>query len=154
MPNSKTRTTRTPAFWYIPRRPMITHTSDSHQIPSQNKSKSKLQTLKKLPKIEILQKTLQATHLPKLLAKMYPYEMDLTRTVGATERICDAGRTRDGRTDGRTDGVIPPNNFVGGYNEEKASNFFHSRGNILLIQSSTWRRGFKIVYANLTKKIQ
>ena len=41
-----TRTTRTPAFWDTPRRPMITHTSDSHQIPSQNNTKSKLQILK------------------------------------------------------------------------------------------------------------
>ena len=38
-----TRTTRTPAFCDTPRRPMITHTSDSHQIPSQNNTKSKLQ---------------------------------------------------------------------------------------------------------------
>ena len=37
-------TTTTPAFWDTPRRrPMITHTSDSHQIPIQNKTKSKLQ---------------------------------------------------------------------------------------------------------------
>ena len=47
---------------------------------------------------------------------MYKYEMDLTRTVEATERTWDAGRTRDGRTDGQTDGRgetnIPPNNFV------------------------------------------
>ena len=34
-----------PAFWDTPYRLMITHTSDSHQIPSQNKSK--LQSLKK-----------------------------------------------------------------------------------------------------------
>ena len=40
---TKTRTTRTPAFWDTPRRPMITHTSDSHQIPSQINTKSKLQ---------------------------------------------------------------------------------------------------------------
>ena len=37
-----TRTNRTPAFWDTPHRPMITHTSDSNQIPSQNKTKSKL----------------------------------------------------------------------------------------------------------------
>ena len=30
-------------FWDTHRRPMITNTSDSHQIPSQNKTKSKLQ---------------------------------------------------------------------------------------------------------------
>ena len=38
--------TRTPAFWDTHRRPMITHTRDSHPIPSQNKTKSKLQILK------------------------------------------------------------------------------------------------------------
>ena len=48
---------------------------------------------------KILQKTLHATHHLKLLDKMYKYEMDPTKTVGATERKRDAGRT-DGRTDG------------------------------------------------------
>ena len=37
---------------------------------------------------------------------MYKYEMDPTRTVGATDRTRDAGQT-DGRTDGRRDGVKP-----------------------------------------------
>ena len=91
---------------------MITHTSDSHQIPSQNNT-SKLQILKNF---EILQETLHATHLMKFLYKMYKYEMDPTRTVEATERTRDAGRMRDGPgTDARTDGVKPiylPNNFV------------------------------------------
>ena len=40
--------------------------------------------------------------LLKLLDKMYKYEMDPSRTVGATERTRDAGQ-RDGRTDGRTE---------------------------------------------------
>ena len=84
---------------------MITHTSDSHQIPGQNKTKSKF---KILPKIQILQETLQATHLLKLLDKMHKYEMDPTRTVGATERTRDAGRT-DGRTEWNQ---YTPNNFV------------------------------------------
>ena len=39
----KTRTTRTPAFWGYPRRLMITHTIESYWIPSQKKTKSKLQ---------------------------------------------------------------------------------------------------------------
>ena len=42
---------------------------------------------------------------------MYKYEVDQTRIVGATERTCDAGLTRDGRTDGRTEGnqyTLPP----------------------------------------------
>ena len=41
--NKKIRTNRMPAFWDTPRRPIITHTSDSHQIPIQNKTKSKVQ---------------------------------------------------------------------------------------------------------------
>ena len=52
---------------------------------------------------------------------MYIYEMDPTRTVGATERTWDAGWT-DGRMDGRMDGQsetnIPLKNFVvHGYND-------------------------------------
>ena len=41
-----TRTTRMLAFWEYPPHPMITHTIDLSQIPSQNKTKSKLQTWK------------------------------------------------------------------------------------------------------------
>ena len=48
----------------------------------------------------------------KLLGKMYKYEMDPTRTVGATEWICDVGRTRDGRTDERTDGRMEWNQYT------------------------------------------
>ena len=50
--------------------PMITPTSDSHQIPSQNMTKSKLQILENCQKFKILQETLHATHLLKLLDKM------------------------------------------------------------------------------------
>ena len=109
---------------------MITHTSDSHQIPSQNKRKSKLQIGKNL-NFKILQSTLHATHL-KLPDKMQKYEMDPTRTVGATEQTrvrdrrtdgqMDGQRYRwtDGHTDGRADGVnpiyLPTTSFCGGYN--------------------------------------
>ena len=56
------------------------------------------------------------THLLKLLDKMYKYEMDPTRTVGATEWTRDVGQM-DGRTDGWSETNIPPNNFVvWGYN--------------------------------------
>ena len=62
-----------------------------------------------------MQETLHAAHLLKLLDNMYKYEMDPTRTVGATERTRDVGWT-DWRTDGQTDGqsetYIPSNNFV------------------------------------------
>ena len=44
-----------------------------------------------MPKIQILQETSHATHLMKLLDKMYKYEMDPTKTVGATERTRDEG---------------------------------------------------------------
>ena len=47
-----TRTTRTPAFWDTHRHPMITHNSDSHQIPIQNKTKSTLRNLKNCPKFK------------------------------------------------------------------------------------------------------
>ena len=74
---------------------MITHTSDSHQIQSQDKTKSKLQVLKNCQKSN----------------KMYKYEMDPTRTVGATEPTWDAGQTEgqtEGQTDGRSETNIPP----------------------------------------------
>ena len=51
-----TRTTRTPAFWDTPRRPMNTSTSDSHQIPTQNKTKSKLQIFKNCQKLKFCKK--------------------------------------------------------------------------------------------------
>ena len=98
-----TRTTRTPVLWDTPRRPMITH-----QIPSHNKTESKLHILKHCQKFKfvILQETLNATHLLKSLDKMCKHVMDPTRTVGVTERAWDAGQT-DGRTDGQTDGRNP-----------------------------------------------
>ena len=90
-----TRTTRTTAFWNTPRRPMITHTSVKHQIPSQKKTKWKLYSLKNCPKLIILnlQETLQAKHRLKLPNKMCKYEINPSRTLGATEQTRDAGWT-------------------------------------------------------------
>ena len=63
MPLSEsTRTTRMPAFWDTPHRPMITHTSGSHQIPSQNKPKSKLQILKNCQKYKFWNFARNFTH--------------------------------------------------------------------------------------------
>ena len=111
-----TRKTRTPAFWDTPCRPMITHTSDSHQIPSKSKTKLKLQILKKCQKFKFWNLarnfTRYTTHLLKLLNKMCKYQMDPIRTVGATERTRDAGQT-DGQTDG-VKPIYPPNNFIAG----------------------------------------
>ena len=72
---------------------------------------------KKCQKFKFLnfQRTFHATHLLKLLDKMYKYEMDPTKTVGATKRTQDAGRTdgpTDGQMDGRSETNLPPNNFV------------------------------------------
>ena len=92
---------------------MITHSSDSHQIPSQSYNFLKIA---KNSNFEILQETLHVTHLLKLLDKMCKYETDPTRTVGATERTRDAGRM-DGRTDGRSETNTPPTtSLCGGYN--------------------------------------
>ena len=74
---------------------------------------------KKLPKVQILQETLHVTHLLKLLDKMHKYEMDPTKTVGATEQTWDARRT-ERQTDGWTDGVKliypPTTSLCRGYN--------------------------------------
>ena len=105
--------TRTPAFWDTPYCPTITHTSDSHQIPSQNKTKSKLQIQKDWNFARNF--TCDTTHLLKLLCKMYEYEMDPTRTVGTTEWTCDAGWT-DGRTDGVKPIYPPTTSLYRGYN--------------------------------------
>ena len=64
--------------------PMNTHTSHSHQIPSRQSQSYKFSKIAKKSNFEILQPTLRATHLLKLFDKMYKYEMDPTRTVGAT----------------------------------------------------------------------
>ena len=105
-----TRTTWTPAFWNTP---VIHFRSQVERWQSQS-----YKFLKKIAKnlnFEILHLTLHATHLLKLLNKMYKYEMDPIRTVGAAEWPRDAG-WMDGRMDGQTDGWIetniPPNNFV------------------------------------------
>ena len=87
---------------------MITHTSDSHQIQSQNKTKWKLQIFKNAQNsnFEILQATLYATHLLKLLNKMYEYEMDPNQNCRRYRADMRCG------TDGQSETNISPNNFV------------------------------------------
>ena len=54
LPTVSTRITRMPAFWgYPPPPPMITHTIESYWIPSQKKTKSKLQIYRIPPKFQI-----------------------------------------------------------------------------------------------------
>ena len=62
---------------------MITHTSDSHQIPSQSQS-YKFKKIAKNSNFVILQETLHATHLLKLLDKMYKYEIESESDIRIT----------------------------------------------------------------------
>ena len=103
----KTRTTRTPAFWRYPRRLMITHTIESYLIPSQKKTKSKLQIYITHQNFWILKQPLYRTHLLKLLDKMCKYEMDPMSIVEDTERTRFCPQT-DRRTDGQGEISIPP----------------------------------------------
>ena len=73
--------------------------SRSHMKKRQSQS-YKLQKIAKNLNFTILHRISHATHLLKLLDKMYKYEMDPTIIVGATEPKPDAGRT-DGQMDGR-----------------------------------------------------
>ena len=91
------------------------------QVKTRQSQSYKFKKNAKNSNFEILQEPLHATHLLKLFDKMYKYEMDPTRTIGATERTRDTWRTQDGcgtdgRTDEQTDGWsetnIPPNNFL------------------------------------------
>ena len=84
---------------------------------------------KKLSKFQILQATLHATHLLKLLYKMHKYEMDPTRTVEATERTRDAGRTRDGRTETN----IPPQQLLYNYRMDKVFKFMNRQMQVTTI---------------------
>ena len=68
------------------------------QVKTRQSQSYKFKKNAKNSNFEILRETLHATHPMKLLDKKYKYEMDPTRTVGATEQTRDAGRT-DGRTE-------------------------------------------------------
>ena len=60
----------------------------------------------------ILEKTLHATQLLKLLDKMYKYGMDQMSIVEDTERTLFCPQTADGQTDGQGETSIPLFNFV------------------------------------------
>ena len=77
------------------------------QVKTRQSQSYKFLKIAKNSNIEILQETLHTQHLLKLLNKMYKYEMDPTRTVGATKRTWDAGRT-DGLMDRPSETNIPP----------------------------------------------
>ena len=97
------------------------------QVKTRQSQRYKFLKIAKNTNFEILHETLHATHLLKLLDKMYKYEMDPTKPVGATERTRGAGRT-DGQTDGRTDGVKPvyppATSLCGGYKKTPNKRIF------------------------------
>ena len=64
------------------------------QVKTRQSQSYKFKKIAKSSNFEILQETIHATHLLKLLDKMYKYEKDPTRTVDATEWTRDAGRTK------------------------------------------------------------
>ena len=109
--------TRTLAFWDTPRHPwlpiLVIHIRS--QVKTRQSQSYKFKQIAKNTNFAILQEILHATHLLKLFDKMYKYEMDPTKTVGATERTRDAGRT-DGQMDGWIETSIPPQQLrcVGG----------------------------------------
>ena len=63
------------------------------QVKTRQSQRYKFKKNAKKSNFQTSQETSHMTHLLKLLDKMYKYEMDPTRTVGATERTPDAGRT-------------------------------------------------------------
>ena len=94
---------------------MITHTIDSYQIPSENKTKSKKQIWKfcKILKLWNLAKIVKETHLLKLFNEMGKYEIDLAGIVEFTEQtwFCtQMDRQMDGQTGVKS--VYPPSNFI------------------------------------------
>ena len=99
----KKNRTRTPSFWHTPRHLMITHSSDSHQIPSENKTKSKLRSLKNCQIFKFCKKLYTRHTCWSCLIRcinikwIQPKLLVLQSGHGMTD-----GRT-DGWTDGRTD---------------------------------------------------
>ena len=101
MSPTKTRTTRTPAFWGYPPPP---HDHPYHWVildPKSKEDKVKVTNLKN-SNFWILKWALHTTHLLKLLDKMCKYEMDPMSILEDTERTRFCPQT-DRRTDGRTD---------------------------------------------------
>ena len=68
-----------------PRRPMITHTTESCWIKRRQSQSYKFQEFAKISIFLILTETLHVTHLLKLLDKMCKYEMDPTSILEDTE---------------------------------------------------------------------
>ena len=91
------------------------------QVKTRQSQSYKFPKISKNSNFEILQETLHATHLLKLLDKMHKYEMDPTRTVGTTELTPDAGQMDRQMVWNQ----YTPNNFVvRGYNKGSSHGIF------------------------------
>ena len=142
-----TRTTRTPAFWEYPHRPMISHTTDQSIFdPKSKQDKVKVTNLKNLPKSKTFwkkKKTLHTTQL-KLLYNMYKHEMDPVSILEDAERTRFCPQT-DRRADGGTRwNKYTPFNFVektvktsSNYKETALSSYFHI---------NTFAGGFRVLH--------
>ena len=95
-----------PAAWWLPILAILIRS----QVKTRQSQSYKFKKNAKNTNFETLQEALHVTHLLKFLDEMYKYEMDPTKTVGATERIRDTGRM-DGRTDRWTDGQTEWNQY-------------------------------------------
>ena len=100
--------TRTPAFWDTPATPwlpiLVIHIRS--QVKRRQSWSYKFKKIAKNSNLKIVQETLHATHLPKLLDKMYKYEMDPNQNCRRYRADMWCGMDT-GRTDRRTDGVKP-----------------------------------------------
>ena len=123
MKHYKTRTARTPAFWEYPSRPMITHTIDSNWIPSLNMTKSKLQILKNLPKLDI----------SKFWNKLYTRHTSWSCLIRGVNikwiwrvllKIQSGHNYVHRGTDGQGETSIPPFNFVEAGDIKKVISYF------------------------------
>ena len=131
---------------------MITHTSDSHQIPSQNKTKSKLQIQKIAKKSKFWNFEINFTcDTPSEVVKIWNGSNQNCRQYRADTECWKDGRT-DGRTnvltDGQTDGVkpiYPPTTFLcGGYDNISARNPFYWGDRNIMELDSTRRKASEI----------
>ena len=125
-----TRTTKTLAFWDTLCHPMNTHAIDSYRIPSQNKTKSKLQIWKISQNFKFWSCFIRCVNMKWI-------RLVLLKLQSGPDSV---HRRTDKRTDGRTDGRTtwnqytppPPFNIVkaGGIKSKPAYSIWNNRINV------------------------
>ena len=115
------RKTRITTFWDTPATatwlPILVIHIRYQVITSQS---YKFKKIAKNSNFEILPETLHATHIRKLLDKLYKYETDPISTVGATEQTRDVGWTMEWRTDTMKPIYPATTSLCGGYKNFEA----------------------------------